>query len=238
MSAQKRAANFNTKEETLLVNLAKKYKTILECQQTDMKSHQAMSVTWEKIESEFNGLSGEMYRPREVLKKKYENIKKRVKKQYAEEKCYARRTGGGPPKQSIFNEVDTAVKEILGTRIEGRLSEFDGDAEIQYEGNKTQGDIASISPGPYMEEDEHEEDCEPKPYMEEDEHEEDCEPNEVIRLDEHEEDCEPNEVIRLVMVNDDPSTQLDSDENHENYGSIINVNIPSTNQGRMVNNIG
>ncbi|KAK9751751.1 hypothetical protein QE152_g4855 [Popillia japonica] len=71
---------------------------------------------------------------------------------------------------------------------------------VQYEGSKTQGDIDSISPEPYMEE------------------------------DEHEEDCEPNEVIRLVMVNDDPSTQLNSDENHENYGSIINVNIPSTNQ--------
>ncbi|KAI4467421.1 hypothetical protein MML48_2g00006255 [Holotrichia oblita] len=142
-----------------------------------MKSHQVKSVTWGKIESEFNGLSGEMYRPREVLKKN-EDIKKRVTKKYAEEKCYARRTGGGPPKQSIFTEVDTAVKEILGTRIEGRLSEFDGDAEIQYEGSKIQGDI-----------------------------------------DEHEEDCEPNEVIKLVMVNEDPSTQLDFDENHENYGT-------------------
>lgn len=129
MSTKKRSANFSTKEESVLVSLGKKYKSILECKMTDMKTHHEKGECWSKLEAEFNACSGEVYRSRKVLRKKYDNIKKRVKHKYAKEKCFARGTEGGPPQDFEFNDVDIEIKEILGMRIEGHQSEFDGDAD-------------------------------------------------------------------------------------------------------------
>ena len=58
--------------------------------------------------------------------------------------------GGGPPKEFKPMVLDNDIKEILGRRIEGLSSEFDGDAEkvlIQEdEGNdlSIQGNVHSL----------------------------------------------------------------------------------------------
>jgi len=54
---------------------------------------------WLKIEREFNCQLIETHRTADILKNKYINLKRKVKKQYAEEKVYHRGTGGGP---SVF----------------------------------------------------------------------------------------------------------------------------------------
>ncbi|KAK5647984.1 hypothetical protein RI129_002876 [Pyrocoelia pectoralis] len=131
MSSKKRSANFSAKEESLLVSLAKGYKGVLECKISDMKTHNEKSECWLKIEKQFNSVSGEVHRPADVLRKKYENIKKRVKKKFSDEKCHARMTGGGPPHDFKFTDVDNEVKEILGKRVDGIPSEFDDDADTK-----------------------------------------------------------------------------------------------------------
>nr|CAI5845553.1 unnamed protein product [Callosobruchus analis] len=128
MSGKKRSTNFSSREESVLVSLAKKYSNILECKLSDTMTHHKKHKCWEQIEKEFNTISGEVFRTKDVLRKKYDNIKKAVKKKYSNQKCYSQGTGGGPPKEEIFSEVDKEIKEILGTRIEGMASEFDGDA--------------------------------------------------------------------------------------------------------------
>lgn len=51
---------------------------------------------WGKIETEFNCQSMETPRSVITLKNKYDNIKRNVKKLYADEKTFHRGTGGGP----------------------------------------------------------------------------------------------------------------------------------------------
>ncbi|VEN56608.1 unnamed protein product [Callosobruchus maculatus] len=128
MSGKKRSSNFSSREESLLVSLVKKYAHIIECKSSDTMTHQQKHECWEDVEREFNSNSGEVFRTKDVLRKKYDNIKKNVKKKYSDEKCYSQGTGGGPPRKETFTNIENEIKEILGTRIEGLPSEFDGDA--------------------------------------------------------------------------------------------------------------
>ncbi|XP_063902689.1 uncharacterized protein LOC135122448 isoform X2 [Zophobas morio] len=84
---------------------------------------------WKKIEVEFNSLSGQTFRDHKVLNKKYDNIKKRTTKKFADEKAYVGGTGRGSQQSIEATDVDMAVKEILGAKPMGHSSEFDGDSE-------------------------------------------------------------------------------------------------------------
>lgn len=95
----KRSANFNSREEAVLLCLIKKYKAIIENKKTDSNNNKGKIECWKKIEAEFNSESGTVYRDFQTLRKKYENIKKKTKKKIADEKCYIMGTGGGPPKK-------------------------------------------------------------------------------------------------------------------------------------------
>ncbi|CAH1099326.1 unnamed protein product [Psylliodes chrysocephalus] len=81
--------------------------------------------------------------PRDVntLRRKYDNLKKRTKKKYADEKLYMRRTGGGPPKIINIDSVDQSLKDILGSHITGMESEFDDDRILKaVKNNEINGD--------------------------------------------------------------------------------------------------
>ncbi|KAK5648050.1 hypothetical protein RI129_002942 [Pyrocoelia pectoralis] len=110
----KRAHNFSACEEKKLIDLVKQNKSILEnkLSNTDLNK---------------KNTSGKTFRSSQTLKKKYENIKKRTKQKFADEKCYVKGTGGGPPREIQIDEIDLDVREILGTRIDGLPSKFDDD---------------------------------------------------------------------------------------------------------------
>lgn len=82
---------------------------------------------WAKIENEFNSQSSEYFRTATTLKNKYDNIKRNVKKQYAEEKTFSRGTGGGPNKSFQETAIASTVGEILQTRMTGERSIYDSD---------------------------------------------------------------------------------------------------------------
>nr|CAI5853420.1 unnamed protein product [Callosobruchus analis] len=78
---------------------------------------------------EFNNESGQVFRDYVTLRKKYENLKKGTKKKFADEKCHALGTGGGPSKRAPeMTDIDLEIKDILAERIDGLPSEFGGDA--------------------------------------------------------------------------------------------------------------
>lgn len=72
---------------------------------------------WLKIENEFNYQSSENHRTASVLKNKYDNIKRNVKKQYADEKTFSRETGGGPAKPYPHTFITTSVEELLMNKM-------------------------------------------------------------------------------------------------------------------------
>lgn len=88
---------------------------------------------WIKIQNEFNCQLPETPRTAIILKNKYENVKRNVKKQYAEEKTFSRGTGGGPTKVFQGTSITSAVGEILQTRMTGETSIYDSDtSNLQY----------------------------------------------------------------------------------------------------------
>ncbi|CAG9773218.1 unnamed protein product [Ceutorhynchus assimilis] len=135
-----RATNFSAREENVLINLVKKYKNAVECKKSDTDNNRIKAEAWQKIYTEFNNILGDPHRTTKVLKNKYENIKKRAKQKFADNKKYVIGTGGGPFKDLVIADTESDLHEILGTQLTGGTSKFDGDATaesiiIQVEGN-------------------------------------------------------------------------------------------------------
>nr|CAH7729091.1 unnamed protein product [Callosobruchus chinensis]CAH7735379.1 unnamed protein product [Callosobruchus chinensis]CAH7741787.1 unnamed protein product [Callosobruchus chinensis] len=129
MTEVKRSANFTAKEEGVLLCLVRKYKAILENKKTDSNNNKKKLECWQAIEREFNNECGQVFRDYVTLRKKYENLKKRTKKKFADEKCHALGTGGGPSRRAPeITDIDLEIKDILAERIDGLPSEFGGDA--------------------------------------------------------------------------------------------------------------
>lgn len=86
--------------------------------------------TWEKIEQEFNASSNGEHRSVQVLRKKWENVKKRAKEKAAEERLGIINTGGGPsaPPMELNNEEKRAIEILGGERVSGSKFSFDCDS--------------------------------------------------------------------------------------------------------------
>ncbi|KAJ3648244.1 hypothetical protein Zmor_020062 [Zophobas morio] len=94
--------------------------------------------------SEENLLLSLTFRDHKVLNKKYDNIKKRTTKKFADEKAYVGGTGRGSQQSIEATDVDVAVKEILGAKPMGHSSEFDGDSETtSFQSNSGKGNQTS-----------------------------------------------------------------------------------------------
>nr|CAI5839753.1 unnamed protein product [Callosobruchus analis] len=94
MEERKRAPNFTINEKTLLLNLIHQLKDVIENKKTNSKTWREKDEAWEKITEMFNAQSPEIYpRSKEALKKYYDNIKKNVRKEVADEKREMFKTG-------------------------------------------------------------------------------------------------------------------------------------------------
>jgi len=110
------------------MSLVLKYKNKIECKKTDKTNNDLKQKAWEQLSNEYNSICGEPFRDGKVLRRKYENQKKRSKQKFADEKTHLRGTGGGPVKPKIFDDIDEKVKDIIGTQMTGLESEFGGDS--------------------------------------------------------------------------------------------------------------
>ena len=81
---------------------------------------------WEDNSEEFNSQSGVSKRDSRQLKKCWENIKSRAKKQFAKEKRESKLTGGGPSSSKQDDEA-AAVSSIIPTQIDSLNNPFDDD---------------------------------------------------------------------------------------------------------------
>jgi hypothetical protein len=124
------------REETLLVELVRKYKNKIECKKSDTNTNKIKVQAWIDLSKEYNAISGDTYRDAKVLRSKYENLKKRTKQKFADEKASKFGTGGGPEEHFHMTEVDVNIKEIIGKQLTGFPSEFDDDCEEVGEYNK------------------------------------------------------------------------------------------------------
>lgn len=85
-AARKRSLNFTLRESEKLADLVYKYKEIVESKKNDLNQWKLKDLTWEKIKTEFNYSFPDSFRSSEILKSKYEKMKKVVR-----DKCNALR---------------------------------------------------------------------------------------------------------------------------------------------------
>ncbi|XP_029348405.1 myb/SANT-like DNA-binding domain-containing protein 3, partial [Acyrthosiphon pisum] len=124
----KRAPNFTQSEIEWLLHYVDKNKNVLECKKSDVNTYGMKIKTWKRIEEEFNASSNGEHRSTQVLRKKWENVKKRAKEKAAEEKHEIITTGGGRASSTKFSDEEKRVIEIIGEeQVSGSRFEFDCD---------------------------------------------------------------------------------------------------------------
>ena len=117
---------FSQLEKSLLTELVRKHKDLLENKKNDYKTIQQKNKTWEALSEQFNSQSGVTKRDSKQLKKCWENVKARAKKQLAKEKREVKLTGGGPSTTKQDDEA-AAVASIIPAQIDSLSNMFDED---------------------------------------------------------------------------------------------------------------
>lgn len=117
---------FSPLEKSIITELVRKHKDILENKRNDYKTIQQKNRMWVALSEEFNSQSGVCKRDSRQLKKCWENIKSRAKKQIAKEKRESKLTGGGPSSSKQDDEA-AAVSSIIPAQINSLDNPFDDD---------------------------------------------------------------------------------------------------------------
>ncbi|XP_018794381.1 PREDICTED: uncharacterized protein LOC108972285 isoform X1 [Bactrocera latifrons] len=126
---QKRTPNFTASELEQLLELVEKYKAVIEFKRTDTCTNAKKDAAWKRIEYDFTSQcpSG-CHRSAKILKKKYLNLKREVKKRVAEDKRYLYLTGGGKPSKKLLTEFDEKLLTVLHEKqVSGMQSVYDND---------------------------------------------------------------------------------------------------------------
>ncbi|KAL1490102.1 hypothetical protein ABEB36_012843 [Hypothenemus hampei] len=118
-----RARNFTSDEIRALIRAVIKYSVILEDKTTDSNNWERKNETWKQIANEFNATNSVFIRNEEVLRNKYDNLKKDLKKKVAYNKAQTFRTGGGASDYKTFNEDEKELLKIISLSINGLPTE-------------------------------------------------------------------------------------------------------------------
>ena len=99
----KRSPNFSSDEIELLKTLVHKRWDKIECKKSDSLTWKQKQLSWEDLSEEYNSNNRSLeYRSVNILKKKWDNLKKALKQKVTAEKSYIKGTGGGPAKNLLI----------------------------------------------------------------------------------------------------------------------------------------
>ncbi|KAF6204022.1 hypothetical protein GE061_010953 [Apolygus lucorum] len=130
MTDRKRATNFTKSEESFLLRVVRNHSQIVENKKTDAVNNAAKLREWDLIASEFNSANVGEVRDAAALRRKYENLKKLVKKKLAQQKLHVMGTGGGPPKKVELDDEETQLIEVMGPQAVGLPNLYGDDDEF------------------------------------------------------------------------------------------------------------
>ncbi|VEN45040.1 unnamed protein product [Callosobruchus maculatus] len=89
-------------------------------------------MCWKKVEEEFNEHDKD-FKDWRSLKIKYNNLKRKTKLKFSENKLDITQTGGGPYREVKIDPVDLAIKDIIGPQLDGFSNIYDNDADERIE---------------------------------------------------------------------------------------------------------
>jgi len=127
----KRSTNFSSDETELLKTLVHKRWDKIECKKSDSLTWKQKQSSWEDLAKEYNCNSISLEnRPVNILKKKWDNIKKTIKQKVTAEKSYIKGTGGGPAKNvAVYSLSEIETLDLLTTQATGDYAVFDCDGD-------------------------------------------------------------------------------------------------------------
>nr|XP_022904566.1 myb/SANT-like DNA-binding domain-containing protein 3 [Onthophagus taurus] len=125
-------------EKRILLDLVGKYNDI-ECKKSDCVSTSKKKKSWENLTEEYNSMAETTFRTLEQLRKCWENIKARRKKELAAEKKARMATGGGLfvpiPDDDAVDAVLNAVDIELSEAIDSETCTAGGSTEYNLDRN-------------------------------------------------------------------------------------------------------
>ncbi|XP_026333673.1 uncharacterized protein LOC113240553 [Hyposmocoma kahamanoa] len=128
MEGKKRNTNFTPDEKRILSELVLKYKDSVENKKTDAATNTQKNNAWIRLATEFNSVSTFCHRTHLSLRTCWDNIKRQSKKEKANIKKEAFKTGGGlPPQMAQDSQIDGIVEAVLGPAVEGIPNCYDSD---------------------------------------------------------------------------------------------------------------
>ncbi|KAK4877005.1 hypothetical protein RN001_009511 [Aquatica leii] len=116
---KERGSNFTDGEITLLVELAIKHSSTIECAKSDAVTWKQKVKVWEQLTAEFNSASGHLPKTTKSLKIKYDGIKKDLRKKKAANRQQIFITGGGTSDLTPLTTWEEKLLEIILLSCEG-----------------------------------------------------------------------------------------------------------------------
>ena len=117
---------FSQLEKSLVTELVRKHKDFIENKKNDYRTIKQKNSAWEALSEKFNSQSGVTKRDSKQLKKCWENLKARAKKQLAKEKREFKLTGGGPSTSKQDDEA-VAVSSTIPAQIDSLINPHEDD---------------------------------------------------------------------------------------------------------------
>ncbi|XP_036317996.1 myb/SANT-like DNA-binding domain-containing protein 3 [Rhagoletis pomonella] len=126
-----RLPNFTSGDESPLITLVERYANKIENKRSDAVSWEEKRKAWEEIDLKFESQTGIRRGPKN-LREKYENMKKRTRKNLADEKRELYKTGGGQF-QHRPDKNTGRLATLMGQSATGLENYVDSDAIVTYE---------------------------------------------------------------------------------------------------------
>ncbi|KAL0878982.1 hypothetical protein ABMA27_003963 [Loxostege sticticalis] len=123
MESGKRSKNFTEREKMLLIEIAKEFVSIIDNKKTDMSTVEKKKRAWLALTKQYNAFSDTGPRTEKQLHALYDNLKKRARKNMADDKSEMCKSGG----TFCFSKTafDENVKALLTPHLKSMDNEFD-----------------------------------------------------------------------------------------------------------------
>ncbi|KAK9709252.1 Myb/SANT-like DNA-binding domain [Popillia japonica] len=130
MEKRDRCANFTETDRELLMTIVAQYFDSIENKKTDGATIKQKNQAWEQVAETFNAATVNGGRTWQQLKNSYHNIKRKLKKENADEKVEIYKTGGGKPCTPKLSDTKIRLLSLLKPQIEPLVNEFDSSADF------------------------------------------------------------------------------------------------------------
>ncbi|CAK1586613.1 unnamed protein product [Parnassius mnemosyne] len=112
MESGKRSKNFTEREKMLLIKVAKEFVAIIDNKKTDGITVEAKKQAWMALTNKYNVVSESGFRTEKQLHALYDNLKKKARKHFSNDKFKSYKSGGGMFCQKQINEAAIINKRL------------------------------------------------------------------------------------------------------------------------------